>query len=120
ELGRGGMGLVHLAEQRALRRPVAIKRLQPFAPQAKRSAHSLALITEAQITGALEHPNIIPVHSLGRDHDGQPVLVMKRVEGVTWSALLADPSHPHWQRVRKDRLVWSLEVFLQLCNAVSF
>ena len=41
------------------------------------------------ITGHLEHPAVIPVHALGVDEEGRPVLVMKRVEGVTWSAFAA-------------------------------
>src|SRR5919106_742819 len=72
-IGRGGMGEVWLARPRALGRDVALKTTQPGADP--RSEH--ALVAEARIIGALEHPSIVPVHALGRAASGQPVLVMK-------------------------------------------
>jgi serine/threonine-protein kinase len=75
------------------------------------------------VTGHLEHPNIVPVHAVGVDEHGQPVIVMKRVEGVSWRELLRDDDHPGWQRREPDRsarLVWHLQVLAQLCNAIAF
>ena len=86
ELGRGGMGVVRLAEQRSLGREVAIKTSHSKDPSTAR-----ALVREARIMGALEHPNLVPVHSLGTDQEGTPVLVMKRVEGSSWRELLRNP-----------------------------
>ena len=84
------MGVVWSARQRSLDRVVAVKRVRADATDAvKRS-----LVGEALILGALEHPHIVPVHLLGADADGASALVMKRVEGVEWRALLADPEHP--------------------------
>jgi hypothetical protein len=88
ELGRGGMGIVQRAHQRTLRREVALKRAKLAVQGAG------ALLHEARITGGLEHPHIIPVHALGLDQQQHPVLVMKRVEGVVWRALIQDPQHP--------------------------
>src|SRR5215467_12033713 len=62
ELGRGAMGRIHPAVDRNLLRRVALKRLdkelatEPFCRD--------GFIAEAQITGQLEHPNIVPVHEL--------------------------------------------------------
>jgi len=95
-LGEGGMGRVLLARQRSLAREVAVKVIKP---EARTAPVIDALVTEAVLTGALEHPNIIPVHALGRDAEGQPLLVMKRIEGVSWRAVLRDPEHPAWQRL---------------------
>ncbi len=84
-LGEGGMGVVKAATQTALEREVAIKCLHEDAdPRA-----AAQLLREARIVGALEHPNIVPVHALGADARGRPVLVMKRVEGVGWDESLA-------------------------------
>src|SRR4030095_4918251 len=94
-LGEGGMGRVHLARQRSLDRDVAVKTLKPDAPERARNA----LLAEATVTGALEHPGIIPVHALGIDERGRPVLVMKRVEGTDWSQLIHEPDHPAWRDV---------------------
>ncbi|MFO0619570.1 MAG: serine/threonine-protein kinase [Polyangiaceae bacterium] len=117
-LGEGGMGRVHLARQRSLGRDVAVKVTKPGADAAARDA----LFREGAFMGLLEHPNVVPVHALGRDADGSPLLVMKRIEGVSWQDLLEDPAHPAWERVESapgDRLAAHLQILLQLCNALA-
>ncbi|MBX3125794.1 MAG: serine/threonine protein kinase [Polyangiaceae bacterium] len=114
-LGEGGMGQVHLARQRSLHRDVAVK-----TARAERPAAAHALLREAVIAGSLEHPGIVPVHALGVDHAGGPVLVMKRVEGVEWRTLLHDPEHAAWNTRSGDRLTVHLEVLMQVCQAVHF
>jgi serine/threonine-protein kinase len=92
ELGRGGMGAVYLAEDTVLRRAVALKVLrEPLATPAQRAAFQ----AEALVTAQLEHPNIVPVHDAGVAADGQPWLVMKRVEGQSLSERLLFPAGPH-------------------------
>src|SRR5262245_61791767 len=76
ELGRGGMGIVWLATQRTLDRPVALKTLRPEQATAPSEAKFEA---EAIVTGRLEHPSIPPVHDYGRDDHGRPFLCMKLV-----------------------------------------
>jgi eukaryotic-like serine/threonine-protein kinase len=116
ELGRGGMGIVQRAHQRTLRREVALKRAKLAVQGAG------ALLHEARITGGLEHPHIIPVHALGLDQQQHPVLVMKRVEGVVWRALIQDPQHPWWAKLAPgaDHLSWHIERLMQVCDAVAF
>jgi serine/threonine-protein kinase len=118
-LGEGGMGRVELARQRSLDRDVAVKR-----PRAGASdLDAAALGEEAVVTGHLEHPNIIPVHAFGRDHAGQPLMVMKRVEGVSWRDLIQDQDHPAWASREPSpaaRLTWHLETLGQVANAVAF
>ena len=76
ELGRGGMGRVVDAVDRALVRPVAIKHVLGDSPGA------LARFDrEARITARLEHPAIVPVYDVGRGADGTPYYVMRRVDG---------------------------------------
>lgn len=116
-LGEGGMGVVELARQRVLARQVALKRVKPGAANAR---NVKALLQEAMFTGYLEHPNIVPVHTLGVDGQGLPVLVMKRIEGTPWRDLIRDAEHPFWEEVVGDRLVWHLEIFSAVCNAVHF
>lgn len=84
-LGRGGMGEVWGAVDRDLRREVAIKTLlSPHRPDLL-----YRFIEEAQVTGQLEHPNIVPVHELAVDPEtGRPLLVMKRVRGRTLREVL--------------------------------
>ena len=80
-------------------------------------------VSEVQAVGKLEHPGIIPVHALGLHEDGRPVLVMKRVYGVSWMELLQDAAHPAWEGWSgdpKDRLDGHLEILMQVCNAAHF
>ncbi len=114
-LGEGGMGVVHLARQRSLGREVAIKTLKPGVRSHKAP---LSLLREAILTGGLEHPNVIPIHALGLDEGGLPMLVMKRVEGVRWGDLIADPARIGDAAV--EPLLYHLSVLAQVCNAVHF
>ncbi len=117
-LGQGGMGVVRQARQLPLDREVAVKALAPTyeSPEAAQ-----ILLQEARITGSLEHPNIIPIHVLGRDSRDAPMFVMKRVDGVAWTEVIKDPEHDAMAaRQREDPLEFHLEVLMQVCNAVHF
>ena len=114
-LGQGAMGTVHTARERALRREVAVKRLRHRGP--KRAA---ALRDEARLTGALEHPNIIPVHGLLRTKDDEPLMIMKRAEGHTWRSLIRKSGHPAMAPWRDDPLDRHLEILVQVCRAMEF
>lgn len=119
-LGEGGMGRVFAARQRSLGREVAVKTLR-----AKRPDDTMidTIITEARVTGRLDHPHVIPVHQLGLDDEGRPVIVMKRVAGVAWSELLERPSHPAWKKLvtlPKDRLEAHLRILIAVADALSF
>jgi serine/threonine-protein kinase len=116
-LGEGGMGIVTLASQRALEREVAVKRVRPERASARARA---ALVAEARITGGLEHPNVVPVHALGRDDGGEPVLVMKKLSGTSWRELLRDPDHPDLPRGPKERLAFHVGILMQVCHALHY
>ncbi len=118
-LGEGGMGRVLLARQRSLGREVAVKVAKPGTEGATLDA----LLVEALITGSLEHPGIVPIHALGCDDEGRPVLIMKRIEGVSWRDLCRDERHPGWARIdatSDDRLGAQIEILMQVCSAVHF
>jgi len=114
-LATGGIGVIHLAHQPSLKREVAAKVLRPDrrAPELER-----ALLREAWVTGGLEHPSVVPVHML-TSRDGDPVMVMKRVEGTAWSELIHDPAAPA-RFGASDPLEWHLRVLIQVCHAVHF
>ena len=117
-LGEGGMGRVFAATQRSLNRNVAVKLLDDDDPSRR-----AALLHEARITGRLEHPNVAPVHVLGVDPAGSPVMVMKRIEGVSWRELQQDPSHAAWSALEsrhRDRLEAQLSVLLSVCDALEY
>ena len=80
EIGRGGMGVVYLAREVRLARPVAIKVLPPALAQ--RPELRDAFLREAQTAAALTHPNIVPVYAVG-ERGGFVYMVMAFVEGTT-------------------------------------
>jgi len=115
ELGRGGMGRVIEARDPELRRAVAVKVV--LDPRAITPAQIARFVAEAQITGQLQHPNIVPVYEMGLSDDGQLFFVMKKVEGrslrdvLDGLALGEDTGHS------RTRL---LHAFIQVCNAVAY
>jgi hypothetical protein len=116
-LGEGGMGVVHLAEQRALGREVAVKSVKL---DARTADTTLKLLREAWITGALEHPNVVPVHDVRLDGDGQPQIVLKKIEGKPWSEVHADRAGILERFLASDPVEWNLRVFLQVAGAIHY
>lgn len=112
-LGRGGSGLVRHAEQRALRRDVAVK-----TPLSKDPLDLATLLGEAWITAALDHPNILPIYDL-QVRDGVPHVVMKRVEGTSWRAVMHDADALRDRFGVTDVLAWNLGVLGDVCKALS-
>ncbi len=113
EIGRGIAGRIHPAEDRNLLRPVALKRLAK--ELAAQQFYRDGFIAEAQMTGQLEHPNIVPVHELGVTPEGVPYFTMKLVHGVGFDA---------WLRARPtgtaERVPGGLDVFLKVCDAIAY
>ncbi len=117
-IGEGGMGVVRLARQGGLDREVAVKMVRE---EFRQDADVVArLIRESRVTGLVEHPNVIPLHTLERGSDGMPQMVMKRIEGVAWRELIHDPQHPEMPRDAIDPLVWHVEVLMRVCDAVHY
>jgi serine/threonine-protein kinase len=116
EIGRGGMGVVHRVYDRHIRRYAARKLLA----ESVRNRHGVArrFLEEAQITGQLDHPNIVPVHDLEIDDDGTPLgFTMKLVEGETLDQQLT----PDKVGSRtEEELQRQLRVLLKVCEAVAF
>jgi len=96
EIGRGGMGVVYLAEDPELGRQVAIKVLDDG--------------REARVLASLEHPGIVPVHEAGVLPDGRSYYAMKLIRGRRLDAFLAQTTH------LPDRL----RVFQRVCEPVAF
>ncbi len=115
-IGQGGMGLIHRVYDRNIHRFAALKVLDP-----ELTAHPMArsrFLAEAQITGQLEHPNIVPVYDLELMEDGAPKhFLMKLVDGKTLTHFI----RPDRIASRNDDELWELlSVFLKVCDAVSY
>ena len=83
---KGGIGQVWLARDSELQRDVAVKEIQPrYADSENQRAR---FVLEAEITGNLEHPGIVPVYSLGRNADGRPYYAMRFIRGESFSVAI--------------------------------
>ena len=111
ELGRGGMGVVVRARDRSLGRDVAIKLLK----EPDRPGRLRRFLREAQVSGQLAHPNIVPVHDFGIDAAGRVYFTMQLIEGRTLAAHLDD--------LREGRVGFPLprlvRILVQICNAIE-
>src|SRR5256885_7473009 len=85
QLGRGGMGLVYLAEQVRLRRWVALKLIVPELAEDEEFRRRFE--RESQMAASLDHPNVIPVYEAG-EADGALFISMRYVEGSDLRTLI--------------------------------
>ena len=109
EIARGGMGVVYRGFDRELKRDVAIK----IAKSSDKSARDLRFAREAQISGQLQHPGIVPVHQTGVLNDGRQYIAMKLVNGQTLMSLISDPD-----RSKVDAHYF--KVFGDICNTMAY
>src|SRR5262245_167332 len=112
EVDRGGIGCIEAAEDPVIRRRVAIKTLLPELHEEPEASSRFA--EEAQITGQLEHPNIVPIYDLGAGEDG-PFIVMKLIRGKSLTTLIGEAGDGE-----PDRLQHFVQTLLRLCDALSF
>jgi tRNA A-37 threonylcarbamoyl transferase component Bud32 len=107
KLGEGGMGVVYVARQKALDREVAVKAIKAGKTDTEESRRKF--FYEAQITGELDHPNIVPIHEIGANDDGTLFYSMKMVDGTPWEKVIR-------QKSREE----NLEIYMKVCDAVAF
>jgi serine/threonine-protein kinase len=128
---RGGLGEVYVAQDQELNREVALKEIQDrhaFDPQCR-----ARFLLEAEVTGALEHPGIVPVYGLGKYPDGRPYYAMRFIKGDTLKEAIerfhAEPgegtgtgSEPGTDRQTARTVAFRglLRRFLDVCNAIDY
>jgi eukaryotic-like serine/threonine-protein kinase len=119
---KGGLGEVFLARDEELNREVALKRIQErFADDGENRAR---FVKEAEITGALEHPGIVPVYGLGHYAGGRPFYAMRFIKGNSLKDAItrfheeaAVGSNPGEQTLAFRKL---LGRFVDVCNAIEY
>jgi serine/threonine-protein kinase len=119
---RGGLGEVFVALDCELHREVALKQIVDSHADDPKSRHRFLL--EAQITGGLEHPGIVPVYGLGINAVGRPYYAMRLIRGESLKEAI--------DRFHKDKALEkqpgrrSLELrkllrrFIDVCNAIDY
>lgn len=117
--GKGGIGEVWLTLDPNLNRDIALKRFRADRKQSPEIQRQL--IKEAQITGQLEHPNIIPIHELNCLEDGSPYYTMKLLRGVTLSRKIKDyHTKLGFGTAGAVDLHDLLNAFIDICNAINY
>lgn len=114
EIGRGGMGVVYAAKQGGLDRLVAVKKNLDNQIEARSR-----FISEAIVTGQLDHPNIVPVYDMGFSTEGEVLLSMKLVGGTPWSEWLT-ANFTEEKRLPEEKLLEAFEILIKVCDAISF
>jgi serine/threonine protein kinase/WD40 repeat protein len=116
ELGRGGMGIILRGRDKVLHRDVALKVIRDPGDDVQRER----FIKEAQVTGQLEHPNIVPVHEFGVDQNGRIFFAMKLVRGRTLADVLDGHRRSDATMARDFPLSRLVTILIQICHAVAF
>ncbi len=119
---RGGLGEVFVASDVELGREVALKEIQD--PYADDPDSRTRFVLEAEITGGLEHPGIVPVYGLGSYADGRPFYAMRFIRGDSLKDAIErfhkaeGPGRDAGQRALDFRDL--LGRFVDVCNAIEY
>ncbi len=106
-IGEGGMGVVYAAKQSSIARTVAVKMLKGTEEQTLEQREKF--ISEAVVTGELDHPNIVPIYDLGSNDSGALFYSMKRVRGTPWDDVFGENS-----------LDENLNILMRVADAIAF
>ncbi len=106
-IGEGGMGVVFAARQASIDRMVAIKMLKANASASLEDRQKF--LSEAVVTGDLDHPNIVPIYDLATNEAGGLFYSMKCVQGTPWMDVLFEKS-----------LTENLEILNRVADAIAF
>ncbi len=120
---KGGLGKVSVALDEELHREVALKEILP--QHADNEDHRSRFVREAEITGGLEHPGVVPVYGLGKYPSGRPFYAMRFVRGDNLKEAI-DEFHAEsddkrrWVGERGLRLRKLLGRFIDVCNTMEY
>ena len=119
---RGALGEVYVARDQQLHRIVALKRIK--LDHAIDKDKRARFVVEAEITGRLEHPGIVPVYGLGTYDDGRPFYAMRFIRGDNLKSAI-EQFHQAEEKgcnpgERNLALLKLLRRFLDVCNAIDY
>jgi serine/threonine-protein kinase len=115
---RGGLGQVFVARDDELHREVALKEIQDR--HADHPDSRARFLLEAEITGGLEHPGIVPVYGLGQYGDGRPFYAMRFIRGDSLKEAI---ERFHKNQGSGDRVLELRQLlgrFVDVCNAIAY
>lgn len=118
---RGGLGVVYRAVDEKLNRNVAIKFIQPR--HARNQNLTERFLQEAEITGRLDHPGVVPVYALGQTDSGQPFYSMRFIRGESLDSQIKryhqskGEFDPGEQRLRMRQMLGNL---VSVCRTIAY
>jgi serine/threonine protein kinase/tetratricopeptide (TPR) repeat protein len=119
---RGGLGAVFVALDSELNREVALKQI--LDQHADDPTSRQRFVLEAEVTGGLEHPGIVPVYSLGSYVDGRPYYAMRFIRGDSLKEVIdhfhRDESLKKYPGRQSLELRKMLQRFIDVCNAIGY
>jgi serine/threonine-protein kinase len=117
---RGGLGEVFLARDAELGRTVAVKRILRFNQCDLRQRQEF--LREAEITGLLEHPGVVPVYGLVHDGQGEPCYAMRLVQGETLREAIDRflQGFKHRRDYQSGAFRQLLQRFIAVCNTLAY
>lgn len=118
----GGLGEVYIAEDTELKRRVALKEIQERASNHESTVSRF--VREAEVTGQLEHPGIVPVYGLGFHEDGRPYYAMKFIKGDSLDKAIQQFHEAHGTNVKLHQQNEPFRKLIQrlvdVCNAIHY
>jgi serine/threonine protein kinase len=116
----GGIGEVFVAEDLELHREVAVKAIRP--ELADDPSSRARFVLEAEITGRLEHPGIVPVYGFGQHEEGRPFYAMRFIQGSTLEEAVDWFHQQHAAKNAFDSVAFRklLDHFVQACFAIEY
>lgn len=120
---RGGLGEVFVAVDEELKREVALKQI--LERHADNRISRTRFLMEAEVTGNLEHPGVVPVYGLGTQNDGRPYYAMRFIRGESLEDAIRkfhgaddDPLRDPGERALELRNL--LSRFVAVCNTIEY
>lgn len=121
QFAQGGLGVIYLARDNQFHRDVALKQIRD-----DRNEHVVVsdkFLFEAEVTGQLEHPGIVPVYSMGLTPEGKPYYAMRFIRGIELKAAIREL---HESKGKKQLDYYGVEFrsllqrFISVCQTIAY
>ncbi len=117
-LNSGGSGLIETAVDKALGRIIAVKSLLPDTRHSREAIERL--VREAIATAALEHPNIVPLHTIGACPERGVYFTMKRLRGDSLRSIITQLAHYNPAYTSVYTHARRISIFLNICQGMDY
>ncbi|MCH2207432.1 MAG: protein kinase [Lentisphaerales bacterium] len=120
KVDEGGMKQILEIEDTDTTRTLAMALIKEKAKKENKEKAAERFVYEARITALLQHPNIVPVHDIGINNDGEPYFTMKLIQGDNLKKILHKLQTGDQKYIQKYPLTELLTVFLKTCEAIAY